>query len=270
MKKLLTTILLAIIVATGCEKEKDTTYFGDVVLTTQSELDEFGHNDYETINGSLQIGIIGAGLEATNILYDKALSSIKRIEGDLIISNTSLHWIEGLKNLDYIGGDFIFSHNYRIKEIEGLTDISHIGGSIRIEWNDNLEKIPVFSIISIKGDLDVSGNAYENMNFLANVKSIGGNFTIYGSLVVNLDGLQKLESVGGNITLIRNCSVRDLNAISNLNSVSGDIEITWNKELTNFCGISKALERFEGYFSCYGNDYNPSIEDILAGNCSME
>ena len=272
MKKI-SIILFAAILLVGCQKEEETTYYGDVVLTTQKELDEFGSRNYETINGNLQIGVLGKPgehIEATDIVYDKALSGLKRIEGNLIIQNTSLHWIEGLKNLEYIGGEFNFSFNDRIKKLEGLTNISYLGGDITIRYNDRLETADKFvNITSIKGDLYIVSNII-SLDFLGNIKSIDGDLILDGVYITNLNGLDKLESIRGSIKIENSWDIINLDGLLNLRTVSGLISITWNKNLDNFCGLSNVLKDFENTYYVHSNKYNPTKEDILAGNCSLD
>ncbi len=271
MKKI-SIILFATIILIGCKKEEESTYYGNVVLTTQEELDEFGSKNYETINGNLQIGVLkipGVEIE-TDIVYDKALSDLKRIEGDLIIQNTSLHWIEGLKNLEYIGGEFNFSFNDRIKKLEGLTNILYLGGNLTIKFNDRLETIDKFEYISsIFGDLSISFSG-RTLDFLGNIKLIAGDLILYGVSFINLNGLDKLESIGGSMEIERCWGLENLDGLSNLRTVSGSISITWNKNLDNFCGLSNVLKEFENTYYVHSNKYNPSKEDILAGNCSLD
>lgn len=272
MKKL-SIILLAAIILSGCEREMETAYNGDVVLTSQKELDEFGSNNYEIINGSLQIGILGVPgeqTEATDIVYDNALSALKRIEGDLIIQNTSLHRIEGLKYLEYIGGEFNFSWNDRIKKLEGLTNISYLGGSIIIRYNTWLETIDKFKYISsINGDLDIRGSII-SLDFLGNIKSTKGDLIISGVPVINLGGLEKLESIGGRMKIQRCWDLEDLDGLSNLKTVSDLISIRENIRLGNLCGLSNVLENFKNSYIVVLNKYNPSKNEILAGNCSLD
>lgn len=62
-----------------------------------------------------------------------------------------------------------------------------------------------------------------------------------------------------------------LDGLQNLEQFSGYLSIYENWSLRNFCAISKvlSLERNDIGFSKYRNAYNPTREDILAGNCSQ-
>ncbi len=65
--------------------------------------------------------------------------------------------------------------------------------------------------------------------------------------LINIDGLSNLTSVDESLNIINNYALTDLCGIKNIltiNGVSGDISIAQNL-------------------------YNPTVEDIIAGNCSQ-
>lgn len=290
------TLILLTILTFGCNKEENKTYNGNVILTTQKELDEFGSRNYEVIQGNLQIGIVGDIKEAADIISIKALSSLKRIESDLVISYTSLNSTEGLKNLEHIGGDFRFSHNDRIEEIRGLTNIEFLGGGIVIGFNHMLNEIRdlehfnssikslgildnqrlkriygLQNITSIEGHLNIYRNPdLENIDFLKNITSVSGSFNITLNNSLTDLGELKLESIGGSLVIQQNRVLNNLDGLANLSNVTYGIEIFANAELTDFCGISNALEKFDGILKLSTIEFEPTKEEILAGNCAME
>ena len=108
-----------------------------------------------------------------------------------------------------------------------------------------------------------------NMLTLSNVKYIKSNFKILNNNeLLSLEGLSKLDSIGGDFNIDNNDKLANLDGLSNLSAVDGKFTITNNDALLNFCGI-KPLLTANGVaeISIYDNYYNPSPDDIIAGNC---
>lgn len=183
---------------------------GDVTLTTQIEVDNFGSNNYSEITGDL---IIGTNFSSpSNIISLISLNSLSSVGGELDIKyNPSLNSLDGLSNLNSVS--------------EGLVII----------FND--------SLISLEG-----------------LESLIGVEAIY---------------IGGNINL------ETLNGIENLTSAGSigvgqaffNVETFWaNPQLTNFCSITDLITNGQytsGTYQVNGNGYNPTVDDIINGNCSL-
>ena len=64
--------------------------------------------------------------------------------------------------------------------------------------------------------------------------------------------------------------LKNVNGFINLNTLGGDLTVTSNKLLTDFCGLKTIFEN--GYTGNYtvgsSNGYNPSKEQILGDECS--
>lgn len=149
------------------------TYIGDVLLSTDEEVKEFGEKRYRYITGSLTIGGV-TSLQWLN-------NTIEDIEGSLIIDRTMYNY-DGLYGLKRIGG----SMTIRILDktnggsMEGLNNIEQIGGDLAVSYYPH-------------------GATFDGMNSL---KEIGGNFLFVVEGRASITGLQSLMSVGGDFSLV--------------------------------------------------------------------
>lgn len=139
----------------------ETIYHGDVVLTTQEEIDAFGANNYITIDGNFTID---ENQTIHNIVFTDALSSITTINGVFTIQNM-FNWLDvpGFENINSVGG-IVISNNWGILDIHSLLNIKTNSGSITITNNGELGNFcgirPLLQSGNFSGSYNVSGNFY--------------------------------------------------------------------------------------------------------------
>ena len=233
------------------------TFTGNVFLRTQADIEIFGAHQYTEIVGSLKIG---EPYFDTNIFDLSPLSTLTRIS--VPSSNPNL------------GTGRLRIHAPNITNLEGLNNITSLNG-LAIEYCTNLEDISALSNLETIGGTD---NGWE---FL----SIVGNLSLE-----SLEGLNNLESIGElnsniyfGLILGYNPLIENLDALSNLMAVHGiintrvyvscgpscDAEIG-NINLTDFCGLQNLFTNgIYGEVDISGNAYNPTVQDIIDGNCSL-
>ena len=71
-----------------------------------------------------------------------------------------------------------------------------------------------------------------------NCSEVTGDVMIDGTVVMNLDGLSVLTSVGGDLVITRNPALTNINGLSVLTSVGGSLLIYSNYALNNINGLS--------------------------------
>ena len=224
-------------------------------FSSQEEVDSFGSNNYTKINASLSIN--SSNTFSSPVTNLDALKCLTHITGDLqIILNDELTSIEGLKNLETVEGSTYISLNSSLTSLIGLEKLTNIGV-----------------------DLGIGGFSVVDFTPLSSITSIGGSLYL-DSLDTALDfnGLQNLTSIGGDLWIghpdYRNESLISLNGLENLTSVDGEIKITDNPSLINYCGLESLINNLinNGIIFDYfveNNLYNPTIQDIIDGNCSL-
>src|SRR5690606_37000947 len=185
---------------------------GDVILNSQTEVDDFATNypNCTEISGSLKIN----GNDITDL---SPLSNLTSVGGYLQINdNSNLTNLDGLSNLTSVGGNLFISANSSLTNLDGLSNLTSVGVHLYINSNSNLT----------------------SLDGLSNLTSVGGHLTINNnSSLTNLDGLNNLTSVGGHLTINSNSSLTNLDGLSNLTSVGGYLYIQSNSSLTDISGL---------------------------------
>ncbi|MEZ4796343.1 MAG: hypothetical protein R2785_04140 [Flavobacteriaceae bacterium] len=262
MKKI-TNLIIATLCIMSCTNESVTqpedqscdngTFVGIVILKSQQEVDEFGAMCYSKIDGALQIGALSG---MTDDITDLSpLSSIKEVftsdednasgEGRFIIKSSNLLSLNGLR-LERLATLEIYKTSLRnLNGLESLVEISNYGDYNHLIISEN----PML----------------ENLNGLNNLVKIGtdGQYTTidirWNPMLENLDGLSGLIHIEGNL------------AASTYGCPDGGI-VCGNNSLVNFCGLTNLVAT--GFNVEYGdifqgNAYNPTVQDIINGNCSQ-
>lgn len=190
------------------------TYNGDVTLSTQEEVIEFGINGYNTINGDLKLhGSVNdlsplkdlyivnnsfkvsgtTSLENFKGLENLKLTGAKYANDFLILNNQSLINFEGLESLEVTRGEFYVLNNNKLRSLEGLNQFyAASSGGMRIEKCNNLN---------------------------------------------SLKGLEKLEFIGDGLSIVENLNLTDISALSNLKYVPRRIYVALNEKLKNINGL---------------------------------
>ncbi|WP_108424444.1 IPT/TIG domain-containing protein [Flagellimonas amoyensis] len=144
---------------------------GNVLLSTQEEVDNFGNEGYTDITGWLGIGPEDT-IPTDEIENVEKLVHIRNVEtGVNILHNSALKNLHGLENLSYSGflwfqvsdcasltsltelqivfadiQSLIISRNENLEDLEGLNNIGTKVGSLFIIENDNLNNIEALSV----------------------------------------------------------------------------------------------------------------------------
>lgn len=152
---------ITILSCSSDNNDDETIYHGDVILTTQEEIDAFGANNYITIDGNFTID---ENQTIHNIVLTDELVSITTINGVFTIQNM-FNWLDvpGFENITSVGGIKI-SNNWGILDIHSLLNITTNSGSITITNNGELGSLcgirPLLQSGNFAGDYNVSGNFY--------------------------------------------------------------------------------------------------------------
>lgn len=229
------------------------TFTGVARLRTQAEVDAFGANCYRQIDGGLIIGPNeGASDDITNL---EALFSIEQIyasdpavgQGKLNIINTNnLTNLEGLDNLVQVAG-LLVSNNQEIINLGGLESL--ITCTNEGAFNDVIvsNNPKIASLIGLNNLTQVG----TDNSGIPTAVTIQAN-----PLLTTLSGFDNLLTVYGTVTIgsFQEASTPELG----------------NASLTNLCSLSNLISN--GVYTSaniYNNAYNPTVQDIIDGNCSQ-
>lgn len=215
----------------------DNIYFGDLTIENEEDLRAFKEANYTKVTGNLIFKYWNKDICTGNNTLCLVGGNLKFIAST---SENGFTFVDGLSfsKLSEIGGSFEFISEadrqfYGMNDFTGFSNLKSIGTNFRIK-----NYYASFSYLdSFKG--------------LDNLKKIGGDFELYGygcdyiynHLNPNFSGF--VAKVEGNIIL------KDL-------------------PLKDYCDLKTVLQNHTGQFIVSGNAYNPTKEQILAGECSIQ
>lgn len=204
--------------------------------------------------------------------FEGMSSAFKRIKGDLFIgANGPLQTLNGLSSLEAIeGGLGIRSHNW-LTSITGIQNIDP-GSLQNLEISQNrilsLCDPPGFLCaylttgkprnINSNGDCpneaailpvclgcpavnSITFSSQAEIDAFATYASCEVrliNVTISGADIVNLNGLSGIKSISGDLTIRDNPNLQSLSGLSNLEEIGGRLTLSSNAEITDLAGLS--------------------------------
>ena len=211
-------------------------YNGDIVLTTQAEVDSFqvNYGSYTGITGSLNIN--GTQIENLDSLY-----SLIFINSRLSLAeNEQLTSIEGLNNLVYIGNDLKIVENPLLTSLEGLR-----------------------SLTAVQKDLFIQNTPITDLGGLNNLESIGlGLALIELNNLANLDSLESLTTIGQWLLVFDNPGLQNVDALEQVGPIADYIDFSQNPMLLNVDGIKNAAVSLESHLAIVNNDMITNIDSL--------
>ncbi len=251
-------------------------YEGSLIRPSVSDLENFYQEGYTSITGHIRI----QDLESTEIHQNlHYLSNLKHIGGSLeLVSLSEVEDLEGLNQLDSVSGSLSIVYCHKLRNMEGLDKLSHIGMEFKLNLNESLIDLQGLEFLSSIGmKLKLAGNHQMlSLKGLNNLETIGGTLEIgeyYGSgndKLESIEALSNLETLDHRLDIHNNASLQHLAGLENMLSV-WRVDMTNNSILSDFCALESMVknEGVDGPFELIGNAYNPTAEDIKAGNCSQ-
>ena len=93
-----------------------------------------------------------------------------------------------------------------LTNVDGLSNLNIIGGTLGLYFNELLTNIDGLSGLISVGNINISDNpVLANINGLSGLTTIGGFVSIaYNDVLTNLDGLSALTSVGSQLSIFIN------------------------------------------------------------------
>lgn len=205
--------------------------------------------------------------------------------GNLTIENEED--LRAFKEANYtkVTGDLIFRYwdnNIMIP----FQPLKSIGGDLKFIASDkclfnDMDMFPYNNGTEINGSIEVIATfprCFCNLRYFKGVLGkIGGNFKIVGTewSFTALECIYfYLDEIGGNLEI----TTSDNNSFNvfrgtefcSLERVGGDIILKNLPALKDYCDLKTALQNHTGQFIVSGNAYNPTKEQILAGECSKQ
>ncbi|EDP95905.1 hypothetical protein U8527_12305 [Kordia algicida OT-1] len=273
MKKILSFTLIAFTILSlfNCTTDNEVqplplvVYNGNLTLKTQAEVDAYGAQGYNVINGYLNIGDRLTDFstpEPSDITDLSPLRSIIQVTKQVEIqSNPMLTSLAGLENLQAVSG-LIVNDNENLTSLNGLEGLRTITGN----------SIGIGQVIINGGVISLFKNPS-----LASIEALGNinpqsirQISINNSSLTSLAGLENIVHIS-NLNVINNDALTSLNALEGLTTLDTSVFIRGNDNLTNYCILQSALQNNTTLlgFNVLENQFNPTQQHIIDGNCSQ-
>lgn len=266
-------LLTVFLFVTSCDSDDNNTennniFEGNVLLTTQAEVNDFGNQNYHTINGGLTIRRESPS-QTSDINDLTPLSSLTAVTGRLWITNCdNLSTLDGLNNLGSVLNLSVFG-NEKLTSISALSNMTAIESYIRIKNNPVLTSLNGLNQIENSNSVIIINNSaltsLQGLNALTTTKSleISGNANLQ-----TVDGLENLTNLGS----YGATNLGDLKIGVMWVDIGPSLQNYPNPNLTDFCALQNLFVNGNGLerdVVIQNNAYNPTAQDISNGNCSQ-
>src|SRR5690606_35179434 len=243
---------------------------GFVILFNNALTDITGLNNLTEIGGAFSIQY------NAQLIHLDGLSSLANINGSLNIrNNNALTRLDGLTSLTSINGELFIYDNSALSDISGIQylDFSTVN-NLTIALNPSLFVCSFPNIcyyIQNGMGANISGNSgdcsyitwlqnaclaecpnqednfsftsqqqiddFSNYGYCSSITV--GNLSIEGNDITNLDALSIITEIQGNLEITNNSLLTSLSGLSQISSVGASLNITQNPLLTSLNGLTK-------------------------------
>ena len=251
-----------------------------------------GNSVLQNIDGLQKISSVGGIatiLENDELKNIDGLSNLISIGGSLRISRNQLITnLNGLSSLEIVEGNISFRNNTELYDYCGIKMLLEIGGNATpaITTVFNRYNPSINDIVNANCEYAVpSGTYYGDLSLYrqddidlfaeSGYSKFVGNLTYNGFDItdfnLSFEGLSTLTEITGSLNIINTQSLVNLTGFENLTSVGGDIDISRNIELADFCSLVPLMQNtsgFSGNYTAQNNSYNPSQQELENETCS--
>ncbi|SNY99932.1 hypothetical protein [Flagellimonas pacifica] len=219
-------------------------------------------------------------ISANDGLVDiKGLRNLKYTPEVEISNNDKISDLSGLENLVSVTQGVYIFQNEQLVSAKGLDNLK-IGGSVNFDRNPNLTSISDLTSLESVRSFEITGSPLlESLTGLENLREVTDALRLSGNKgLKSLEGIEKVEFKNNSrnyyhLAITDSPLITNLDPLINYSIPSGNINIRENTSLTDLCGITQLAIDFNDEigdnFSIRDNLYNPSLQDIVDGNCSQ-
>lgn len=197
-------------------------------------------------------------IESEEDLKDFASKNYSRINGHLTIQNFNINSWDAFNNLEYIAGNLTLSNLTTSQQWEfGSWNIGAVGGNLIIQDCRVVFDYLFPYLNEVGGDLKFLATKEESMDAIGCLK--------YWDQLQKIGGCFEINSYTSN-----NFKSFSFTNMLSLKQVGGDIILKNLPAFERYCELQTVLQNHTGQFIVSGNAYNPTKEQILAGECSIQ
>ncbi len=214
----------------------DNPCLGNVTLANQQAIDDFC--GCTTVEGDLVIGkLIGSNINSLANLRD-----IEKVNGKLTIQGTNIQNFDGLGNLGFVGQDLFIHKNLSLKNFQGLNNLVEIGSTFFLKENPQISNLNGLDrwtkALAIDFDKNSGLSKVDRLALLSNLTTI--KLTNLAQLRA-VPPLSLLSSLSG-LNLSNNTKFQNLNFLSPIGYLEGNVTIKSNPSLSDCCGLAHLVD----------------------------
>lgn len=232
MKRIFTVAAFTILLVLGTRLRAQT-FNGTLNLTTQAQVDAF---NYTSVTGDL----ILFGTAITNL---NGLSELQTVGGKFEVSTTAITHVDALSNLQSVSS-FLIRGNSLLTNLNGFSNVTSVPHGFHFQNNSMLTNFDgLLGVTGIVEGIEISNCPMANLNGFSGITDITGFIELEGNPnLSNVDALQGLAGtdVVNSIKIISNPVLQHLNGLLSI-KYAGGITIRGNNMLTSLGGLSSLL-----------------------------
>lgn len=236
-------------------------FIGNMLLSTQQEVIDFGKNQYSSIEGSLKIGSFDSSQPISDIDDLTLLNDLTAVSGSIEIYRTRLENFEGLNNLISIGAYFYIWDNSLLLNLNALESLTTVVDELSVSRNPMLSNLNGFnSITQVEHLIIYECDALQNLSGLQNINPVLNNLTITGNdLLTDISALGHISSVEY-LFIEENASLQNIDGLDNITKVGVSLRISDNSSLTDLGALGNLSTVGELATFTFTGDYGISIK----------
>ncbi|HET6722099.1 MAG TPA: hypothetical protein VFH07_05090, partial [Chitinophagaceae bacterium] len=203
---------------------------GTLNLITQAQVDAF---NFTSVTGDLI-------LFSPSIINLNGLSELQTIGGNFEISTTGITNVDPLSNLQS-ANSMLIRGNALLTNLNGFSGLTSVPRGFHFQNNSTLTNFD--GLLSVTGTIEgieISNCPMTNLNGFTSILDITGFIELESNpFLANVDGLAGLQGadVVNSIEIISNPLLQNINGLSSITD-AGAIEITGNQILSNLDGLA--------------------------------
>lgn len=252
-----------------------------------------GNTSIENIDGLQKITSIANFLtisENDKLQNIDGLSNLISVDGRLTVNkNPLITNLNGLSSVEIVGNTITIRENEALYDFCGIKMLLEIGGYSEsyITTKYNRYNPSIDDIVQNECEYAVPSDTYygnlalfrqNDIDLVAahGFSKIIGDLTFNGfeisSTSLTFENFSSLTEITGSLVIINTEVLENLNGFENLNRIGGNIDISRNSGLSNFCGIVSVLQTtngFSGNYTVQDNLFNPTQQELENGTCSQ-
>ncbi len=220
-------------------------YEGAPYLSNQQQVDDFGSKHYNEIQYDLTIS--GSDIYDLSPLYD-----LKKVNGKLKIEYTALQTLNGLENLEFVGGKLIIYRCDILDNLDVLENLKTINGDIEIYSNGLHDLNGLRNVENFSKGVDIGYNNITDINIMNDATSLHHLSLIGNESLETVIGFQNVSNIEDYLDIWMNFGLTSLVGLRNISNIGGIFILNENSNLATIDFIT--LRSIGSYMSVWGEN----------------